>query len=104
MTNLYTSQDALLLGHLRNLLVREGIACEVRTPYLAAAIGDVPFTECWSQLWVANDEDLEGARRLIGGALDAAARPGGRWTCACGEVMEIQFEACWRCGAAGRDD
>lgn len=100
MTNVYSAQDVLLLGHLRNLLVREGIACEVRTPYLAAAIGDVPFTECWSQLWVVNDEDFECALKIISGARETAARPRERWTCrTCGETMERQFEGCWRCGS-----
>ena len=99
MRKVHSALDPLAVANLRNLLLREGIETEVRTPFLAAASGDVPFTECWSQLWVVNDEDNDRAMELIRAALAPPARSGPPWRCArCGEPVDSQFDACWRCG------
>jgi hypothetical protein len=104
MKSVYSTQDLLIIGHLRNLLVNEGIRCDVRTPFLGAAKGDVPITDCWSQLWILDDEDLEKAV----GVIETALAPGGEaetpWTCSkCGESVEGQFDVCWQCGSARPD-
>jgi hypothetical protein len=104
VTKVYSAQNALTVGNLRNLLLREGIESEVRTPFLAAATGDLPVTECWSQLWIVNDEDLERAMRLINGALEPGTETYASWKCSqCGEEIEGQFEACWHCGSSRPD-
>lgn len=104
MINVYSTQDLLTIGHLRNLLVNEGIPCDIKTPFLAAAMGDVPVTDCWSQLWILNDEDLDGALAVIEAALAQGARPRSFWKCLeCGEEIEGQFETCWQCGAVHPD-
>lgn len=89
-----------MIGHLRNLLVNEGIPCDVRTPFLAAAKGDIPVTDCWSELRILNDEDLEKALGVIDTALAHGAEPEAIWACStCGEAVEGQFGACWQCGS-----
>jgi len=105
VTKVYSAQSALTVGNLRNLLVTEGIESEVRIPFLAAAVGDLPMTECWSQLWIVNDEDLERATTLIEGALEPGAQSYAPWKCpACAEEIEGQFGACWHCGASRSDE
>ena len=100
MKSIYSTQDVLILGHLRNLLVNEEIPCEVRTPFLAIAQGDLPVTDCWSQLWIANDEDAEKALGVIRTALAPRAEARASWTCArCGEAIEDTFDSCWQCGS-----
>lgn len=90
-----------MVGHLRNLLLTEGIACDVRTPYLAGAIGDIPFTECWSQLWITNNADLERASGLVKAVLERDADSHRLWRCSgCREEIEGQFETCWHCGSS----
>lgn len=97
----YSAPDPLIVGHLRNLLVNEGIACDVKTPFLGAARGDIPVTECWSQLYVLNDEDVERAMGLINVALQPGSQAYSSWRCSkCGEEIEGQFEECWQCGSA----
>jgi Putative prokaryotic signal transducing protein len=99
--SVYSSQDLLTIGHLRNVLVNEGIPCDVRTPFLAAAKGDVPVTDCWSELWVARDEDHDRALGVIRAALAAGDEPQRSWRCPrCSEEIEGQFEECWQCGSA----
>jgi hypothetical protein len=102
--SVYSTQDVLIIGHLRNLLVNEGIQCDVRTPFLAAAKGDIPVTDCWSQLWILDDEDLEKATEVIETALGPGAEPGTPWACSkCGESVEGQFDVCWQCGSIRLD-
>ena len=100
MTSVYSTQDVLLIGHLRNLLVNEGIRCDVRTPFLAAAKGDIPVTDCWSQLWILDDEDVDRARQVIDAALAPATGTERPWPCPkCGESIDGQFDVCWQCGS-----
>ena len=104
MKKVYSAQSALAVGNLRNLLLSEGIESEVRIPFLAAAGGDLPLTDCWSQLWIVNDEDLDRAMRLINGTLETGARTSESWKCPqCGEEIEGQFAACWHCGSLRPD-
>lgn len=104
MKRVFSGQDALAVGSIRALLLNEGIESEVRTPFLAAALGDIPFLECWSEVWIANDEDSERAASVIIAASRPSKEAGELWKCSkCGERIEGQFEVCWQCGM-GRSD
>ena len=99
MRKVHSAESILEIAHLRNLLEREGIECFVLNERLAGALGEIPFIECWPELWVREDGQERHARRLIGQAL--APHPGGEtWTCPrCGERIEPQFSDCWNCAA-----
>ena len=100
MTKIHSAPYPFVLENLKNILQLEGIAAEVRTPFLGAARGDIPATECWSSLWVS-DSDAARARELIREATHLAEPSGASWRCrSCGEQIEPQFGACWQCGAA----
>jgi hypothetical protein len=90
-------EHALQANHYANALRAAGIRCEVRNTALAGAIGDIPWLECAPQLWIANALD-EAQARLV---LQEISTPteGPPWRCACGEMVEPQFGACWKCGA-----
>jgi hypothetical protein len=92
---IFTSPDPLLINHLRNLLENEGIETYIRQRYLGGALGELPFTECWPQLWLRDDRDEQRARAILGAVRDI---PGDRWRCGCGELLAGQFTTCWRCG------
>ena len=96
MKRVFSSHNAVLAHHTRNLLEAEGIETEVRNQVLSSAMGELPPAECQAEVWVLNDADA--AR-----ALDALRRPppsGPDWGCAgCGESSGPQFTHCWKCGA-----
>ncbi|MDM0115290.1 DUF2007 domain-containing protein [Variovorax sp. J22R133] len=76
-------------------LREEGVNALVQREFLAAAAGQLPPDQCLPEIWVADDDQLALATRL----LDALQhRPQRRWHCRCGEVVEGGFEQCWRCG------
>jgi hypothetical protein len=101
---IHSAPHPLVLENLRNVLELEGIASEVKTPFLGAARGDIPSTECWAELWVLDDGEADRASRIIRSALEPYDGGGATWKCGkCGEESEQQFGACWQCGTARSD-
>lgn len=99
MKKIHSAPHPFALENLRNVLQVEGIATEVRTPFLGAARGDIPSTECWSELWVLDDQEADRAREVIRSAQEPSEPTGDVWKCrSCGEEVEPQFGACWQCG------
>jgi hypothetical protein len=101
---IHTSPSLVEIAHLRNVLATEGIDCQVRTARLAGLVGEVPFVECWPELWVCRPGDVLRARGLIDLALHSPPEEE-PWNCPrCGERIEGQFAACWNCAATPADD
>ena len=106
MRRIHTAESAIEIAHLRNVLENEGIACIVRNDRLSGVIGEIPFVECWPELWVVRNGDALRARGLI----DEARQPGDLppapdWRCErCGEIVDGRFDACWRCAGTADED
>jgi len=80
-------------------LAREGIKCLVKNDRLSAAIGEIPFVECFPELWLIDNEVYPRARLLLDAwmakTLDNEDEV---WTCVhCQERVTQQFEVCWNC-------
>jgi hypothetical protein len=102
MRKVHTGDSVIDVLHLRNLLEQAGIACFVRNERLGGVVGEIPFLECWPELWVVRPGDALRARGVIDLALRADANDGETWTCpACGERIEAAFTECWRCADNG---
>ena len=87
MRKVYTAESPIQVAHLRNVLESAGIACEVRNDRLLGALGEIPFIECWPELWVKRPGDELQARGLIENTL-RAAQTGVAWQCpVCGEYI-----------------
>ena len=98
MKLIYTAYNSMLVANIRNLLEGAGIECDAKNLLLAGGAGDIPLNEVWPELWV-NESDFDRAQAIIDEALaDKSDLP--KWHCKkCGEWIEGQFSACWRCGA-----
>jgi hypothetical protein len=94
----FSYNDRSLAGLLRDILVQEGIESVLRNEQLATAAGEIPFVECFPELWILDDEVLPRARMLLDAWLsDPPAEPA--WRCPhCHELCEGHFGACWSCG------
>lgn len=97
MRKLYSAESIVLIAHLRNVLEAAGIPAVIRNDRLAGALGEIPFTECWPELWIRHPIDTLRAQAILAEELHRpATRPS--WTCAgCGEVLDGQFSECWHC-------
>jgi hypothetical protein len=98
MRRVFSSPNVVEVHHARNLLEAEGIRAFVRNELLQGAIGELPFTECQAELWIADAADSVRAERVLREGLVRDTGRGAAWQCACGEILEAQFSQCWRCG------
>jgi hypothetical protein len=79
-------------------LEKEGVSCVLRNRQLFSALGEIPFTECFPELWVVDAEVWPRARTLLDQWLGNNG-PGKSWTCpSCRENVEAVFASCWNCG------
>jgi putative signal transducing protein len=81
----------------KSLLDDAGIPSLIRNKYLSVAAGEVPFVP--PELWVLNDEDYPRAKEIVDAWQNAKIETHVSWVCSqCGETIEGQFSACWKCG------
>ena len=100
MEPVFTSANPALAGLVLSVLESAGIPCLLRNQYQTGAMGELPVNECWPQVWVVDEADLQRAARLIRETLPRDGADGAPWACpGCGEVLEAQFAQCWQCGA-----
>ncbi|NOY14323.1 MAG: DUF2007 domain-containing protein [Deltaproteobacteria bacterium] len=87
-------------GMFKEMLAQEGISCLVKNDRLSSAIGEIPFIECFPELWVIDDEAYPRAHLLLDAWLTPYNNPQAEepWICpVCGESSEPQFSICWNC-------
>ena len=86
-------------GMLKEILAKEGIDCVLKNDQLGTAMGEIPFTECYPELWLLDAEVYPRARLFLDNWLKNESAGAGPWVCSgCGEELEAQFGACWSCG------
>ena len=105
MKKVFTAESAMIAWHVRNLLQQEGVAAEVRNDQLYSVAGEVPTVECWPEVWIHHDLDLQRARRIVDEFRSAPADPDSAWQCPhCGESCDGNFDICWQCQAPRSED
>ncbi|MGQ0593515.1 MAG: putative signal transducing protein [Gammaproteobacteria bacterium] len=90
MKHVYTARDPIDAHLVRDLLQAEGIPprCAGRC---RSARGEIPMTEdTLPSVWVPDERAAARARSIVHTHQERARR--------CGEELEPQFSACWRCG------
>ena len=104
MKRVYTAHDPIEAHLVKGLLKADGIEAIVRGEHLFPLRGSLPVTSDTNpSVWVANDMDFDKGRTIVqaydhGARADRERAP--HWHCAwCGETLEGQFTACWKCGA-----
>lgn len=98
MKRVYCTADVVAAGYLRGILEDHGIGCMLKNEFLTGAVGELPPTACWPEIWVRDDRDAERAGALIREYL-VTEEGAATWDCpGCGERLGASFEFCWRCG------
>ena len=96
--HIFTHRERPMANLLKERLAMEGIVCLVRNDELSTALGEIPFVECYPELWVVDDEVYPRARLLLDQWLSGMVPREETWQCVrCGEILEGQFESCWQC-------
>lgn len=94
----FSADSLVIVAHYANVLATEGIETEIRNANLGGALGEVPFTEIWPQLWVSHVLDVPRAREIIEELQQSEPETGPEWQCShCQASNDYQFAACWQC-------
>jgi hypothetical protein len=102
MKRVYSAASLIEATHYANVLESHGIPAQLRNTSLGGAVGELPFVETWPQVWVPDEQEMH-AKRVLQSMLTAGASVAPAWRCdRCGELIEGQFEECWRCAGASR--
>ncbi|MEX0885151.1 MAG: DUF2007 domain-containing protein [Phycisphaeraceae bacterium] len=108
MKQIYQARDEMEAHWLKGLLGREGIDAQVFGGALSRVVGEVPFTEAFPTLHVADEQEqaardaLERILSVPASDADPDARP---WQCPdCSEWVDAHFGECWNCGYVREDD
>ena len=99
MTRIYSTPNGPVAHLVRHALEGEGIAAEVRGETRAAFVGEIPPLETWIEVWVS-EADVAAAAPVVRTFTTETEEAPDSWACDCGETVEGQFAACWRCGSA----
>ncbi|HSP01521.1 MAG TPA: DUF2007 domain-containing protein [Thioalkalivibrio sp.] len=98
MKRVFTASDLGAAGFIQGVLENEGVQTLMKNTLLTGAMGELPPTECWPEVWVVHDEDESRAREIIE-AVSTEQAHSADWKCnGCGEWLEGAFTQCWSCG------
>lgn len=89
-------QEAYLILH---RLENADIAARIFNEHAHGALGEIPFTHAYPELWVLAQADLTRARAIVDEYQRAIPTTAAHACPACGESNPGDFELCWRCGA-----
>ncbi|GAB7535366.1 DUF2007 domain-containing protein [Burkholderia sp. 22PA0099] len=91
--------DLSTAHHWVNVLNAAGIGCELHNRFATGALGGLPPDQCAPEIWLDDERDTALARRILEAAASGPPADASRWRCGgCGEWLDAQFTACWRCG------
>ncbi|MCK4707741.1 MAG: DUF2007 domain-containing protein [Gammaproteobacteria bacterium] len=99
MKKVYSSEDRVLIYHLKNTLDLEGIDCFIKNDMAFTLAGEVPVNEVWPELWITDFKLQTKAEEIIKQAVNPVQSIFKSWQCPkCGEKHDSQFTTCWKCG------
>ncbi len=98
MRKIYENIDYARVGHYQSILESAGVPTLVKNLGVSGAIGEVPVTEAYPELWVGDDGDYELGMEILGPLHRGEIQPGVDWICAmCGELVPGSLGECWNC-------
>jgi len=99
----YSASDPVNAEIVKDYLRAHGIAARVQEQYLWGGMGQLP-ADVYPSIWLDDPADYARARELVQEFESGGARRPD-WRCPrCREHLPGQFEICWQCGAARRDN
>lgn len=103
MKRVFTCSNSFELQAFKAELERIGVPYFVKNQYISSAVGELPFTEAWPELWVLNESDADQALVSCKKIESEMLKPKADWSCdMCGETNDGSFEYCWQCETIDR--
>ena len=97
MRRVYTAATLPEAHLIRQQLESAGISAQVFNENAQGAIGELPVTDAWPDVWIVQNHQFRAARAVIE---RYEASPEEEQLCnSCGEISPGSFELCWHCHA-----
>ena len=97
MINLYSAANLPDAHIVLRLLTDAGIDARIFNENAQSAMGELPFTHAYPQIWLLNDVDFVRARKIIGLFERTPVDSGSIFCGACNEQNPGNFHICWKC-------
>jgi len=95
--NIYSSLNRMEVHNVKNALEAAGIECELRGEFRRAAMGEIPISESYVEVWLVDPAQEKRARQILVGAVEGDVPS---WLCPrCNESVGGVFARCWNCQA-----
>ena len=99
MKKVFSSPIISEIPRLKDMLESAGIKCILRNEISSGLSGAIPLTESTPELWIEDDDRITEALQIKADFQSSAMPVGDEWQCQkCGEISELQFTSCWKCG------
>ena len=99
MQRVFTAATLLEAHLVQQVFEAEFILAVVFNENAHGAVGKLPITETWPEVWIKDDRHCSEARSIIE-RYETTSSGETRTPCAqCGENSPGNFELCWYCGA-----
>jgi len=98
MKRVYTASDLIDAQLLADSLAQERIGTHLFNASSVGAMGDIPFTNTWPEVWIVDERDSERAAALVQAHAARRVARGSVRCNACGEDNPSNFDSCWSCG------
>ena len=97
MRRVYTAATLPEAHLIRQLLESAGINARVFNENAQGAIGELPVTAAWPDVWIVQNHQFRAARAVIERYESSSES---ELLCnSCGEISPGRFEVCWQCRA-----
>ena len=95
MRRVYTAATLLEAHLILQQLESVGINAQVFNQNAQGAIGELPVTDTWPDVWIVQNHQFCAARAVIE---RYESSPENELLCdSCGEISPSRFEVCWQC-------
>lgn len=98
MRKIYSCSNIIELSPYKFALEAAGIKYLIKNEFSQGAVGELPPTESWSQIWVINQQDADKAKHICSQVELKQKASDSEWLCShCNETNASSFEYCWQC-------
>lgn len=99
MKKIYSAANLMEAHIILDLLMHAGINARLFNENAQGALGEIPFTHAYPDIWVSNDSDVERGKEIVRRYELSPIDAGIIFCKACGEENPANFQLCWQCGA-----
>ena len=100
MRRVYIAENLADAHLVSNLIQSHGIETHVFNEFSHGAVGELPFTHTWPEVWVKNDRDESRALEIVE-SREIRPYTSDEYICKnCEQPNPANFDICWNCSAS----